>query len=44
MAELRDALARQRISSQTSATLFVEAGAGSGKTESLVGRVAQLVL
>ena len=35
---------RDRIRMRTDRTLFVSAGAGSGKTSSLVGRVAQLVL
>lgn len=41
---LADQAARDRITSDTAATLFVEAGAGSGKTHSLVGRICQLVL
>ena len=36
---LGDVAARERIETDTSATLFVEAGAGSGKTKSLVDRV-----
>jgi len=43
-APLADADARQRITENTHQTLFVEAGAGSGKTSSLVGRITQLVL
>jgi ATP-dependent helicase/nuclease subunit A len=39
-----DLAARKRIENDTSATLFVEAGAGSGKTKSLVDRVRTLVL
>jgi ATP-dependent exoDNAse (exonuclease V) beta subunit len=42
--ELPDAAARIRISEDTGSTLFVEAGAGSGKTKSLVDRVSTLVL
>ncbi|TDD14780.1 DNA helicase UvrD, partial [Kribbella turkmenica] len=41
---LLDSEARERIQSDTSATLFVEAGAGSGKTHALVDRVTTLVL
>jgi ATP-dependent exoDNAse (exonuclease V) beta subunit len=41
---LRDDLARQRIRKDTASTLFVEAGAGSGKTASLVDRCVSLVL
>jgi len=41
---LGDAAARQRIAESTPETLFVEAGAGSGKTSSLVGRITRLVL
>jgi len=41
---LGDAAARQRIAESTPETLFVEAGAGSGKTNSLVGRISRLVL
>ena len=36
--------ARQRIAVDHGSTLFVEAGAGSGKTSSLVSRVVSLVL
>ena len=39
-----DAPARQRILTELDETLFVEAGAGSGKTTSLVGRFVALVL
>ncbi|MGK2928408.1 MAG: UvrD-helicase domain-containing protein [Acidimicrobiales bacterium] len=39
-----DAPARQRILDDLGSTLFVEAGAGSGKTTSLVGRFVSLVL
>ena len=42
--QLLDDSARERIRSDTSATLFVEAGAGSGKTRALVNRVITLVL
>ncbi|MDN7121463.1 UvrD-helicase domain-containing protein [Nocardioides sp. ChNu-153] len=44
MTEPADIAARRRIREQTDRTLFVSAGAGSGKTTSLVGRVAHLVL
>ncbi|ETA04872.1 UvrD-helicase domain-containing protein [Gordonia alkanivorans] len=43
-APLADQAARDRITTDTDATLFVEAGAGSGKTHSLVGRICHLVL
>ena len=39
-----DATARRRIVEDLDSTLFVEAGAGSGKTTSLVGRFVALVL
>jgi ATP-dependent exoDNAse (exonuclease V) beta subunit len=42
--QLLDGPARDRIRSDTDATLFVEAGAGSGKTHALVDRVTTLVL
>ncbi|WP_410793389.1 UvrD-helicase domain-containing protein [Kribbella sp. C-35] len=42
--QLFDAAARDRIRSDTDTTLFVEAGAGSGKTHALVERVSTLVL
>ncbi|WP_112237442.1 UvrD-helicase domain-containing protein [Kribbella monticola] len=42
--ELLDAEAREQIRSDTGETLFVEAGAGSGKTHALVDRVTTLVL
>ena len=42
--QLLDGAARDRIRSDTDATLFVEAGAGSGKTHALVDRVTTLVL
>ena len=38
-----DAAARERIATDLGTTLFVEAGAGSGKTTALVGRVVALV-
>lgn len=41
---LADAQARERITSETSATLFVDAGAGSGKTKSLVDRLVSIVV
>lgn len=41
---LVDAGQRTRIETDTAATLFVEAGAGSGKTHSLVQRICHLVL
>ncbi|MET3808553.1 ATP-dependent exoDNAse (exonuclease V) beta subunit [Nakamurella sp. UYEF19] len=41
---LGDSDARTSIRDRTDATLFVDAGAGSGKTQSLVGRVTTLVL
>ncbi|MBA3309617.1 MAG: UvrD-helicase domain-containing protein, partial [Nocardioidaceae bacterium] len=44
MTALYDAEARERIRTDTAASLFVEAGAGSGKTKSLVDRVTTLVL
>ena len=41
---LTDAEARRRIRHDTASTLFVDAGAGSGKTQALVSRVQQLVV
>ena len=41
---LHDQAARDRIAHATDATLFVNAGAGSGKTRSLVHRIRHLVL
>ena len=41
---LVDTPERTRIETDTAATLFVEAGAGSGKTHSLVQRICHLVL
>lgn len=43
-ARLADASARERVCTETGSTLFVNAGAGSGKTSALVDRVLQLVL
>lgn len=43
-AELRDGEARRSITEDTDRTLFVNAGAGSGKTSALVRRVRTLVL
>jgi ATP-dependent helicase/nuclease subunit A len=40
---LSDAAARERIRTDLDATLFVEAGAGSGKTSTLVERVVALI-
>jgi ATP-dependent helicase/nuclease subunit A len=40
---LADQAARRRIAEDLDATLFVEAGAGSGKTRSLVDRIVALV-
>ena len=42
--DLRDDPARDRIRFDTASTLFVDAGAGSGKTRSLISRVQQLVV
>jgi ATP-dependent exoDNAse (exonuclease V) beta subunit len=42
--ELPDAVAREQITERLERTLFVEAGAGSGKTRSLVDRVVATVL
>ncbi|WP_024794841.1 UvrD-helicase domain-containing protein [Tomitella biformata] len=41
---LVDAVARRVIEEKTDATLFVEAGAGSGKTHALVSRICTLAL
>ncbi len=41
--DLVDAEARRRVAADLGATLFVEAGAGSGKTTALVERIAALV-
>ena len=43
-APLKDDADRQRIVEDTTSNLFVEAGAGSGKTSSLVERVTRLVM
>ena len=43
MSAQTDADARAHIASQLEETLFVEAGAGTGKTHELVGRVAGLI-
>ena len=44
MTGLSDQAARKRIRDDTGATLFVDAGAGSGKTKSLIDRVTTLAL
>jgi ATP-dependent helicase/nuclease subunit A len=44
MTEVADEHARRRIAEDHGSTLFVEAGAGSGKTSSLVSRVVTLVV
>jgi ATP-dependent helicase/nuclease subunit A len=41
---LEDAAQRERIRTDTAETLFVNAGAGSGKTRALIDRVTKLVL
>lgn len=41
---LSDQAARDRVETDTSATLFVEAGAGTGKTRALVHRIGSLLL
>ena len=41
---LNDAAARDAIRTRTDATLFVDAGAGSGKTTALIGRILRLLL
>jgi ATP-dependent helicase/nuclease subunit A len=43
LARLPDQRARDRVVDELDATLFVEAGAGSGKTRALVDRVVRLV-
>jgi len=43
LADLTDQAARDRIETDLGTTLFVEAGAGSGKTTALVNRVVALV-
>ncbi|MGF1597712.1 MAG: UvrD-helicase domain-containing protein [Acidimicrobiales bacterium] len=42
--ELPDRSARQRVVTELDRSLFVEAGAGSGKTTSLVARIVNLVI
>ena len=42
-AELADGAVRERISGDLDQTMFVEAGAGSGKTSSLVDRIVTMV-
>lgn len=44
MTTLADKAARDRVESDTAATLFVEAGAGTGKTRALVRRLSALLL
>ncbi|KAA0918204.1 exodeoxyribonuclease V subunit beta [Dietzia sp. ANT_WB102] len=44
MSHLPDQSARARVESDTSATLFVEAGAGTGKTYALVQRLTALLV
>ncbi|MBB0989886.1 UvrD-helicase domain-containing protein, partial [Dietzia sp. SLG510A3-30A2] len=44
MSHLPDRAARLRVETDTSATLFVEAGAGTGKTHALVSRLSTLLL
>ena len=44
MSQLPDRSARARVAADTSATLFVEAGAGTGKTHALVSRLGALLL
>lgn len=44
MSTLADHAARERVESDTAATLFVEAGAGTGKTRALVRRLSALLL
>ncbi|GAA1054386.1 UvrD-helicase domain-containing protein [Dietzia natronolimnaea] len=44
MSVLHDQPARDRVERDTTATLFVEAGAGTGKTHALVGRLSTLLL
>ena len=44
MTTLADQAARDRVESDTAATLFVEAGAGTGKTRALVRRLSALLL
>lgn len=42
--EVVDQAARDRVKTDVGQTLFVEAGAGTGKTTALVGRIVELVL
>ena len=42
-APLTDQVARERLRTELSTTFFVEAGAGTGKTTALVGRIVALV-
>ncbi|MCT2059258.1 UvrD-helicase domain-containing protein [Dietzia cinnamea] len=44
MSQLPDQAARDRVETDTAATLFVEAGAGTGKTYALVRRLSTLLL
>ena len=44
MTTLADKAARDRVETDTAATLFVEAGAGTGKTRALVRRLSTLLL
>lgn len=44
MSTLPDQAARLRVETDTSVTLFVEAGAGTGKTHALVSRLSTLLL
>ncbi|MFN3600119.1 MAG: UvrD-helicase domain-containing protein [Dietzia sp.] len=44
MSLLHDQPARDRVEGDTAATLFVEAGAGTGKTHALVSRLSTLLL
>src|SRR5690349_7677528 len=44
MTELRDAAARAQNAESLDTTLFVDAGAGSGKTHALVGRIVNTVI
>ena len=43
MPQIIDQAERDRISDRLDETLFVEAGAGTGKTEALVGRIVNLI-
>ena len=44
MTTLPDQTARDRVENDTAATLFVEAGAGTGKTRALVHRLSALII